>query len=86
MIVEMRIKSTAAATNLTFLTVDDNEGSSQTRDLYAYANNRWSMTDYLLPITPGAAPALQPQWSMTGANAGNLVDAEVRVKAWILRL
>lgn len=85
-IVEMRIRSTAAASNLTYLTVDDNEGSSQTRDLYAYANNRWSMTDYLLPITPGAVPALQPQWSMTGANAGNLVDLEVRAKAWILRL
>jgi hypothetical protein len=88
MIVEARIKSTLSATTTTYMRIDDNEGSAgqQVRELYAQHNNRWVMTDYLIPITPGGT---LPQWQVIGGNnlmPPNTVDYAVRLKAWVLRM
>lgn len=85
MIVEMRIQAQLASTTFSMLRVDDNEGAvgSQTRDLVALANDRYSMCDYLLPITPGGT---LPEWSILGATGSNRITYRVRVKAWILRM
>ena len=71
-----------------FNVVDDNEGSGaqQVRELYAQLNNRWSMIDHTIPITP---TGLLPQWQVIGGTAGvggNTVDYAVRLKAWNLRM
>ena len=88
MTVELRIRGSQAATITTYLRVDDNEGSGaqQVRELYAQLNNRWSMIDHTIPITP---TGLLPQWQVIGGTAGvggNTVDYAVRLKAWILRM
>ena len=87
MIVEMRIQAQAATTTFTLLRVDDNEGTvaEQTRDLVALANDRYSIVDYMLPITPPAVINM-PQWSVIGPTPANRVSYRVRVKAWILRM
>ena len=83
MIIDVRIQSTAAATTFTYLRVDDNEGTVQTRDFWALVNNKYTQADYLMPITPGG---MLPQWQLFGPTAGNQVSYNVRVKAWILRM
>ena len=84
MIIDVRIQSTAAATTFTYLRVDDNEGTVQTRDFWALVNNKYTQADYLMPITPGG---MLPQWQLFGPTTdGNQVSYNVRVKAWILRM
>jgi hypothetical protein len=86
MIVEVRIRGTASATTTTYMRIDDNEGNAgtqQVRELYAQNNNRWVMTDYHMPITPGG---ILPQWQVIGGTVTNTVDYAVRLKAWVLRM
>ena len=70
-------------THVDFLRIDDNEGSSQVRDVHAFVNDRPTLTEYTLPITPGGT---LPQWSVLVGSPANSVTYAVRLKAWILRI
>lgn len=78
-----------ASTTTTYMRIDDNEGNAgtqQVREFYAQNNNRWVMTDYLMPVTPNG---ILPQWQVIGGTAGatpNTVNYAVRLEAWVLRM
>ncbi|MBK6916729.1 MAG: hypothetical protein IPH07_04960 [Deltaproteobacteria bacterium] len=84
-VLELRISATQAASVLTFLSIDDQEGApaQRPRELYATASSRWVMTDFTLPITPGGA---MPTWQLVGPTNSNVTSVGIRLKAWILRL
>lgn len=83
MVVEMQIQGSAATTFQTILRVDDNEGASQVRDIHAIVNNRPTIVEYTVPVTPGG---IAPQWSVLVGNPANTVTYAVRVKTWFLRM
>lgn len=86
MVVEITISSAAAATVSTFLQVNDGQGTSPSRQIYALANNRPTLVEYTVPLRLPLSPATYPTWSTQGAAVGNAVTYAVRLKRWILAL
>lgn len=85
MIVEMAIKSSNSSTVVTALQVNDNTGGpSAIHTVSAMLSNRTTTTELTLPLNPKATPP--PQWTLSGASAGNLVTCSVVLKGWVYRL
>ncbi|MBL9103225.1 MAG: hypothetical protein JNL82_19930 [Myxococcales bacterium] len=67
MVTEMSISSASPTSAMTSLRVDDGTGTDNVREIFAVLSNRATLTEYTVPLVPGASPT----WSTTGAAAGN---------------